>query len=244
MTSRNSGRTSRSLCLLSPTLTCICRDFCWRQPSSTNPDKAKSPSGTLRCFCKPCEASQASGWLCRPFTPDRYLAIADQTMDTLFPFLREQRPYLLSQAQASPFSGSATPALALAPPGNKNKKGKNNGGRNQNRRDKRRQYGNGPSWGPNGSTALAAGSSSSAALTPEHAVALTEITRLQAMLAGYMGHSPSYSAYNELPVPPTIPAYTSLSTEGRIRPYYCWLHGHTMASAVKSWQPIRRILGP
>ncbi len=46
------------------------------------------------------------------------------------------------------------------------------------------------------------------------------------MLAEYMGNSPSYSAYNELPVPPTIPAYTSLSTEGRVRPYYCWLHGH------------------
>ncbi len=70
----------------------------------------------------------------------RYPTIADQTMGTLFPFPREQRPYLLSQAQASPFSGSATPALAPASPGNK--KGKNNGGRDQNRRDKRRQHGN------------------------------------------------------------------------------------------------------
>jgi len=156
----------------------------------------------------------------------RYPAIADQTMGTLFPFLREQRPYLLSQAQASPFSGSATPALAPASPGNK--KGKNNGGRNQNRRDRRRQYGNGPSWGPNGPTALAAGSSSSAIPTPEHAGALNEITRLQTMLAGLMSNSTGYGAYKELPVPPPIPVSvaTSLSTEGRVRPYYCWLHGH------------------
>ena len=45
-----------------------------------------------------------------------------QTIDTLFPYLKSQHPYMLQTAGASPFSGAATPPPA--PTGNTKKKPK------------------------------------------------------------------------------------------------------------------------
>jgi hypothetical protein len=211
MTSRDSGSLSRSLCPLSPTLTYICRDFCWHQPSLTNLDKAKGPTDTLRCSWRPCKASQASGWLCRRFTPDTR-PLQTKIWARFFHFSGSSARICYLRHKSRHFLAQPHLHWPLPHPGT--------------RRERTTVGVTRITAIGAGSTALAASSSSSAVPTPEHLVALNEIIRLQGMLAGLMSNSPSYSAYNELPEPFTMPVSTSLSTEGRVRPYYCWLHGH------------------
>jgi hypothetical protein len=149
----------------------------------------------------------------------KYPTVGQKSLATLFPFLTEQKEFILQQSASSLFSGAATPAPAPAKtPNNPKNKGKNKGRGKGNKQQK--QHGR-VKWGPQGPIALSA--------VPEIdplAAAYHEIGRLQGMMAGYMGTSPAQGASEELPVySPPYPNST-LNADSRPRQYYCWLHGY------------------
>ena len=148
----------------------------------------------------------------------QYPTVSQKSLATLFPFLTEQKEFILQQSASSLFSGAATP-----PPGPaKTAHNPKNKGKNKGRGKGNKQYQQGRvQWGPKGPMAFSA----VPAVDPL-AAAYQEIGRLQGMMAGYMATSPAHGASEELPVyPPPYPNAT-FNADSRTRPFYCWLHGH------------------
>ena len=154
-------------------------------------------------------------------------AIAQHTIATLFPHLKAQHTYMMSQSTASPFSGAATPAPAPTSNKKNNKKGRNT------RRAQR------PTWGPQGTMHTLAyppnfsGGIVGPPVVPTTVAALqaqyqSEIQRLHALLATttstntvplqYGATTGDYGDYSALFSRPAVET-------SRPRPFFCWLHG-------------------
>jgi hypothetical protein len=152
----------------------------------------------------------------------QYPTVGQKSLATLFPFLTEQKEFILQQSASSLFSGVATPAPPRQhrpkPPITPKIKGKTRA--ESGKGNKQRQQGR-VQWGPKGPIVFSA--------VPEVdplAAAYQKFRRLQGMVAGYMGTSPAQGASEELPVyPPPYPNST-FNADSHPRQYYCWLHGY------------------
>ena len=140
--------------------------------------------------------------------------VQQQNIDTLFPYLKSQHPYMLRTAGASPFSGAVTPAPAP--------------GRHRNKKQ--------PKWGPNGAQQsgkhrgnFAGGAQGPHGLSAEANSLQNQVLNLTALLAqanvnvaAMMGENLGASAAAAGYSVPTVPsAYFGTQR----RPFYCFVHG-------------------
>ena len=146
-----------------------------------------------------------------------------QTIDSLFPYLKSQLPYMLRTSGASPFSGAATtPAVAATKP-------------KKTKKEKR------PVWGPNGTKRVpnhpgnfSGGAQGPHGLQWDQQAAMSEIQRLNALLVQSNANvaaammADRFGAYstNTGSSGGSIPSAFYGSQQ---RPFYCFCHGHNIS---------------